>query len=107
MCALYGYAVYIVWICSVHCMTMQCTLFGYAVYIVYIAIHRKCIYTGCDNITSFFIMRGNQAVEVVAGWACFHSRDEFLLKYSQSLSCVGVVRNVRLPSKLTFRIDCL
>jgi len=50
-------------------------------------------------------MRGNQAVEEVAGWACFHSRDEILMfpgKYSQSLSCVGVVRNVRLPSKTIF-----
>ena len=25
------------------------------------------VYTGCGNIASFFIMRGNQAVEVVAG----------------------------------------
>ena len=55
-------------------------------------------------------MRGNQALEVVAGWACFHSRDEILKfpwKYSLSLSCVGVVRNVCLTSKPTFRIDCL
>ena len=62
-------------------------------------------YTECGNITSFFIMRGNQAVEVVLRWECFHSRDEILKfpwKYSQSLSCVGVVRNVRLPSKPTF-----
>ena len=70
----------------------------------------KCIsYTGYGKITSFFIMRGNQAVEVVAGWACFHSRDEILKfpwKYSQSLSCIGVVRNVRLPLKPTFRINC-
>ena len=35
-------------------------------------------------------MRGNQAVEVVAGWACLHSRDE-----------------IRLSSKPTFRIDGL
>ena len=65
---------------------------------------------GCGNKTSWFIMRGNQAVEVAARWACFHCRDEILKfpwKYSQSLSCVGVVRNVRLPSKPTFRIDCL
>ena len=37
----------------------------------------------CGNMTSFFIMRGNQTAEVVAGWACFHSTDEilkFLLK---------------------------
>ena len=55
-------------------------------------------------------MRGIQAVEVVMGWACFHSRDEilkFLWKYSQSLSCVRVVRNMCLSSKPTFRIDCL
>ena len=55
----------------------------------------------------FFIMRGNQAAEVAAGWACFHSRDEILKfpwKYSQRLSCVGVVRNY---SKPTFRIDYL
>ena len=67
------------------------------------------LYTECDNITSFFIMRPNQAVEIVTGWACFHSREEilkFIWKYSQSLSYVGVVRNVRLPSKATFRIDC-
>ena len=35
-------------------------------------------------------MRGNQAVEVVAGWACFHSRDEIL--------------KVRSPSKPTLRL---
>jgi len=55
-------------------------------------------------------MRGSQAVEVAAGWACIHSRDDILKfpwKYSQSLSCVGVVKNVRLPLKLTFQIDCL
>ena len=67
-------------------------------------------YTGCGNITSFFILHGNQAVEVVAGWAWFHSRDE-VLKFSflsfQSQSCVGVMRNVRLPSKPTFQIDGL
>ena len=65
---------------------------------------------GCGNITSYFIKRGNQDVEAVAGWACFHSRDEILKfpwKYSQSLTCIGVVRNVRLPSKPTLRIDCL
>ena len=58
----------------------------------------------------FFIMHGNQAVEMVAGWARFHSRDEipmFPWKHSQSPSCVGVERNVRLPLKPTFRIDCL
>ena len=66
--------------------------------------------SGCGNITSFFIMHSNQAVEVLAGWACFHSRDEILkfpCKCSRSLSCVAVVRNVRLPSELTFRTDCL
>ena len=65
--------------------------------------------TSCGNITSFFIMRCNQAVEVVAGWACSHSRVilKFLCIYRQSLSYVGEVRNVRLPSKHTFRIDCL
>ena len=57
-------------------------------------------------------MRGNQAVEVVAGWACFHSRDEiqkFPWIYSQSLLCVEVARNVHLPSKPTFEstvCDC-
>ena len=63
------------------------------------------IYTGCGNIISFLIMRDNQAVEIVAGWACFHSRGEILKfpwKYSQLLSCVGVVRNLRLSSKPTF-----
>ena len=61
-------------------------------------------------MTTSFIIRGNQAVEVVVGGACFHSRDDILKfpwKYSQSPSCVGVVRNVRLPSKPTFGIDCL
>jgi len=51
--------------------------------------YRRGDHTGCGNITSFFVMRGNQAVEVVAGWACFHSRDEILKfpwKYSQSQS---------------------
>ena len=65
---------------------------------------------GCGNITSFYIMRDNQAAEVVAGWACFHSSDEILKfpwKYFQSLSCDGVVRNVHLPLKPTFRIDYL
>ena len=56
--------------------------------------------TGCGNITSFFIMRGNRAVEVEAGLTCFHSRDVILVS-------LEVVRNVRLPSKPTFRIDCL
>ena len=37
-----------------------------------ISVH---VNTEGGNITSFFIMSGNQAVEVVAGWACFHSRD--------------------------------
>ena len=52
-------------------------------------------------------MRGNQAIEVVAGWACFNSRDEILKlpwKYIRSQSCVGVVRNVRLSSKPTFNV---
>ena len=31
----------------------------------------SCDYTGCGNITSFFIIRGNQAVEVVAGGCVF------------------------------------
>ena len=65
---------------------------------------------GCGNITSFYIMRGIQAVEVVAGWACFHSGDKILKfpwEYSNSLSCIGVVRNVCLLSKPTFRMDCL
>ena len=42
--------------------------------------------TECGNITSFFIMRGNQDIEVVAWWEYFHSRDEILKfpwKYSQ------------------------
>jgi len=63
------------------------------------------VYNGCGNITSFFVMHGNQAVEVVVGWAGFHFRDEILKfpwKYSQSLSCVGVMRNLRLPSKPPF-----
>ena len=67
-------------------------------------------YAGSGNITSFFLLRGNLVVEVVTGWACFHSRDEILKfpwKYSQSLSCVGVVRNSRLPLKPTIRIDCM
>ena len=49
----------------------------------------KFVYTGCGNITSFSIMRGNQSVEIGAGWASFHSRDEILKfprKYSQSIS---------------------
>ena len=61
-------------------------------------------------MTSYFIMHGNQNVKIIAGWTCFHSRDNILKfpwKYSQSLSCVGVVRDVRLPSKPTFLIDCL
>ena len=72
-------------------------------------VYKNCN-TGCGYITSLFIIRGNQVVEVIAEWACFHFRDEILKfpwKYSQSLLCVGVVRNVRLPSKPTFRIDCL
>ena len=40
---------------------------------------KDSLYTGCDNITSFFIMRSNQAVEVIAGWACFNSTDEILV----------------------------
>ena len=50
-------------------------------------------------------MRGNQAVEVVTGCAYLNFKDDILKfpwKYSKSLSCVGVVRNVRLPSKSTF-----
>ena len=61
---------------------------------------------GCGNITSFFIMPGNLAVEVVAEWTWFHLIGPFLKfsrKYSQSLSCVGVVRSVRLSLKPTFR----
>ena len=68
------------------------------------------LYTRCGNIIYFFIMHGNQSVEVVARWAYSHSRDEILKfpwKYNQSLSCVGVVRNVRLPSKPSFRIECM
>ena len=43
--------------------------------------------TECGNITSYVVMRGNQAVEVVSGWACFHTREDILKfpwKYSQS-----------------------
>ena len=44
----------------------------------------KCNY-GCDNITSFFLKRGNQAAEVVVGWASFHSRNEILNRVSKDL----------------------
>ena len=36
----------------------------------------ECIILG--DITSFIIMCGNQAVAVVAVWACYYSRDEIL-----------------------------
>ena len=35
-------------------------------------------YTRCGNITFFFIMHGNQVVEIVAEWVYFYSRDEII-----------------------------
>ena len=37
------------------------------------------------------MMRGNHAVEVVAGWACFHSRDE-ILKFPWKIQSVAIMR---------------
>ena len=43
----------------------------------FIFFYPNCMYRVRQH-NFIFIMRGNQAVEVVAEWTCFHSRDEIL-----------------------------
>ena len=53
---------------------------------------RRTLYTGCGNITSFFILHSNQAVEVVARWVWFHSRGE-VLKFLSFCSVRRILRD--------------